>query len=105
MERGLKEWLRLSVSNTFLSAPYHLNPLKERMSNIHLIEMVCRAHDSSMQIKVTVKVMGFTLEFCVCSISPLPQEGFSLSFVQILFLVRLCRTYDSAMQTQGQGHR
>ena len=90
------------------------------------------------RLKVKCKVMGFTLEFCVCSISWESFERFSLNFTQMFLSVRccaelisqlqvmvliklfpesfewfslhsnvplsktVCRTHDSAMQTQGQ---
>ena len=34
--------------------------------------------------------MGLSLEFRVCSISPIPLEGFSLNFGQMFTLVRRC---------------
>ena len=37
-----------------------------------------------------VEVMGLSLEFCVRSISPLPLEGFSLTFCHIFASVRRC---------------
>ena len=36
------------------------------------------------------KIMGFALEFCVCSISPEPFEQFSLKFTQMFLSVRRC---------------
>ena len=58
--------------------------------------------------------MGLSLEFCVRSISPIPLEGFSLNFGRMFASVRrcaelslsetMCRTHNSTMPTQGQGH-
>ena len=52
--------------------------------------------------------MGFTLEFCVRFLYPLPLGRFTLKFGQNFHLsehgeTNLCKTHDSAMQTQGQG--
>ena len=48
--------------------------------------------------------MGLSLEFFVCSVSPLPLGGFSLNFGQMFTCGTMCRTHNSAMGTQGQGH-
>ena len=48
--------------------------------------------------------MGLSLEFHVCSVSPLPLGGFSLNFGQMFTGGTMCRTHDSAMGTQEQGH-
>ena len=47
--------------------------------------------------------MGLSLEFHVRSV-PLPFEGFSLNFGQIFTCGTMCRTHNSAMGAQGQGH-
>ena len=47
--------------------------------------------------------MGYTLEFRVCSISPEPFEGFSLNS-NVPLSEFVCRSDDSAMQTQSKGH-
>ena len=36
------------------------------------------------------KVMGFTFEFCVISTSPLPLEGYSITFGEMFILLRQC---------------
>ena len=57
-------------------------------SNVPLSETMCRTHDSATQTQG--KVMGFSLEFRVCSISPEAFERFSLNFDQIFLSVRWC---------------
>ena len=48
--------------------------------------------------------MGLSLEFRIHSVSPLPLGGFSLNFGQMFTCGTMCRTHNSAMGTQGQGH-
>ena len=51
------------------------------------------------------KVMGFTLHFLVSSISPEPFERFSFKFhLNVPLSETVCRTHNSAMQSEGQGH-
>ena len=50
------------------------------------------------------KVKCLSLEFRVRSVSPLPLGGFSLNFSQMFTRGTMCRTHNSAMGTQGQGH-
>ena len=62
---------------------------------------------SRLKVKVTVKVIGFSLEFCVRSISPLPLEGFLLNFQigeMFILIETVCRIHDSNAHTQSQGH-
>ena len=48
--------------------------------------------------------MGLSLEFHVRCVSPLPLGGFSVNFGQMFTCGTMCRTHNSAMGTQGQGH-
>ena len=51
-----------------------------------------------------VKVIGFTLEFCVSSISPEPFERFFIKFWSNAYLIKaVCRFLESTTQTMGQG--
>ena len=56
-----------------------------------------------------VKVMDLNLEFRVCSVSPIPVEGFSLNFGQMFTLVRRCaelitQPCQLKVKVTGQGH-
>ena len=75
-------------------------------SNVHLSETMCRIslHHANSRSRSQFKVMGFSLEFRVRSVSPLPLGGFSLNFGQMFTCGTMCRTHNSAMGTQGQGH-
>ena len=58
-----------------------------------LSEMMCRAHDPSYidwMLRSQVRVKGFTLEFCVRSISPEPFKRFLLNFMQMSHSLRRC---------------
>ena len=50
------------------------------------------------------KVMGLSHEFHVRSVTPLLLGRFSLNFAQMFTCGMMCRTHNSAMGTQGQGH-
>ena len=57
------------------------------------------------KVNATVLGIGFTLEFRVCSISPLPQEGFSLKLCSNEHLIEMVyRTHEAAIYAQCQGH-
>ena len=50
---------------------------------------MCRTHDSAHpDSRSRSQFKGFTLEFCVRSISPLPLEGFSSNVCQMFISVR-----------------
>ena len=57
-------------------------------SNAPLSEKLCRTHDSVTHSQV--KVMEFTLQFCVRSIASKPIEWFSLNFSQLSLSMRRC---------------
>ena len=65
----------------------------------------CAEHTTSyLDSRSQVKDMEFPLEFHICSIYTEPFGRFSLNFNQLfLYIETMCRTYDSATQTQGQG--
>ena len=69
-------------------------------SNIKLSEMVC-GEMVYPDLRSQLKVVGFTLEFRVHSISPFI---FEMIFIQVHLSEMVCRTHDSGTQTQGQGH-
>ena len=79
-----------SICNTIVSAPYHMNLLMifiKFCSNVPLSETVCRTHELSTQTQgqghSSIKLMGFTLEFRVRSISPEPFQKLSFNFIQM----------------------
>ena len=70
--------------------------------------MMRRTHSSTMQTqKVTVQGTGFSLEFCVCSVSPLPLGGFSVNFGQMFASVGQCAepiTQSCGLKVTVKGH-
>ena len=56
------------------------------------------------RLKVTLQGHVVYPSIRVRSIFPEPFEGFSFNFAQIPLRETVCRTNDSAMQTQDQGH-
>ena len=52
-----------------------------------------------------LKVTSLSLEFHVRSIFPLPLKGFLLSWSNVWLSETMCRTHNSILLTQGQGHK
>ena len=80
------------------------------MLNIH-VKYTFKTHklQCSIVLKSHFKVMGFTIEFRVCSISPDPFERFSLNLAQMFLSVRRCaepktRTPRLLFKVTVQGH-
>ena len=66
-----------------------------------------RIHDSPMQTPgqgSQFKVMGFTLKFRVCSYLLNHLNGIIKLQSKVTLSELVCRTHDSVMQTQSQGH-
>ena len=61
---------------------------------------MCRSYDLATQTQGhSSGLFGFTHEFHICSLSPLPLERYSL---KVHPSGMMCRSYDLATQTQGQ---
>ena len=69
-----------------------------------LVRRCAESINQPCRLKVKFKGMGLSLEFRVRSVSPIPLGGFSLNFGQMFTCGTMCRTHNSAMGTQGQGH-
>ena len=86
---GYRNGLRLSVSvSLFL---LNFDQFSLNFSQMFLSVRRCAEPMTQLRrLKVTVnfKVMGFTLEFCACSISPQPIQRFSSNFTQMFLLMR-----------------
>ena len=91
----------------FVSAPYILNYLLDFHLNITpmFLSVSWCAEPMTRLCRLKVKVMGFTVEFGVPSISPKPFEQFSFNFTQMLISVMMIRSNDSARQIQSHNFR
>ena len=71
----IKFWSNVQLSETYLQIP--------------LLSMLAQSQSQ-------LKVMSLNLRFPVCSISPLPVEGFSLNFSHMFTSVRLLKNSTSS---------
>ena len=102
----------------WISCPLHISYTPGRIffklwSYVCLSETMCRTHKSTMPTQGQghhVKVIGFSFEFRVRSISPIPLEGFSLNFGHMFASVRRCaepitQPCRHKVKVTVQGHR
>ena len=77
----------------FCVSSISLEPFELFSLNFNLSETVSRAYADS-RLRSQLKVKEFTLELCVCSISP-------YLYLNVPLIELVCRIHDSAMQSQG----
>ena len=82
-------------------SPEPFEQIIELNPNVTLNATMCSMTRLSRLEVVTLQGHVINPSIYVHSLSP---EPFSLKFIQIFLSVAICRTNDSAMQTQGQGY-
>ena len=91
----------------FMSTPLPLKGISLNYGQVFISGRRCVEPMTKLRCtngKVTVKVMGFNLEFNVRSTSPLPLHEIIKFWRTVRLTEAMCKTHDSAMQTQGQDH-